>query len=88
MRVTLTNGYQAVIAEAGTRLEVFAPDGKMLFAVTPPEHSGFYQFARHAVHGECLIVSFEPKHKINGWMDWYYRIDVEERRIERLNPWR
>ena len=88
LRVTLADGRFAEIDTEGQSLNVFEPDGSKLFMVAPPEHAGFYQFARHAVHGECPIVSFEPGHAINGWTDWYYRVDVSGQFVERLNPWR
>ena len=88
LRVTLADGRLADINAEGRSLSVFESDGKELFTLAPPEHAAFYQFVSHAEYGECPIVSFEPGHTVDGWMVWYYRVDVDAQRIERLNPWR
>ena len=88
MRVTLKCGYKAEISRDGRVLILYGPDDSEIGAIEPPEHGDFYHFAYHAVEGECPIVSFAPEHKINGWPDWYYKIDVHQKTIERLNPWR
>ena len=88
MRAILAGGHIAEIENEGQSLVIIEVDGSTLFTLAPPGNAAFYQFARHAVHGECPVVSFEPGHAINGWMDWYYRVDVSGQSIERLNPWR
>lgn len=87
----LGEGVLAKIVENGSLLEVREASGKLLFTLTPPPHSAFYIFQPHAIHGVCPIVSFSPGHKPdgdNGWPDWYYRIDVRNRSMTRLNPWK
>lgn len=88
MEAILEGDFRAVIGEEGRVLSVFGSSGSALFTLSPPPHAGFYQFAHHAIHGECPKVSFDPGHGINGWTDWYYLVNVESRSMERLNPWR
>ncbi|QKX17759.1 hypothetical protein [Microbulbifer sp. YPW1] len=89
MESKLDTGEILKIKDEGTLLEVYTSDElDLLFSVQPPEYSGFYTFARHSIEGECPIVSFEPSHKINGWQDWYYKVNLKTKSIERLNPWR
>lgn len=80
--------HRAVIEKNGAILSVFRPDGSAAFELTTPEGGAFYLFAEHVVHGQCPIVSFDQANKINGWMDWYYLVDVANGSMERLNPWR
>lgn len=88
MEATLEGGYLATIVNGGVLLRVLDQTGAEICSIYPPEHSLFYQFSKHAMHGECLIVSFEPTNKFNGWQDWYLKIDVQAKSITRLNPWR
>ncbi|MGK4006527.1 hypothetical protein WMF31_28160 [Sorangium sp. So ce1036] len=88
MEAKLEGGHIGRIVGDGSRLEIVDSGGAILFTLSAPAHAVFYLFAVHAVHGECPVVSFDPDHAINGWMDWYYRVDIESRSMERLNPWR
>lgn len=88
MRTTLATGQVAEIEDDGNVLRVSETNGDELFTVHPPEHSKFYQFIEHVVEGECPVVSFEPGHEVNGWMDWYYKVNITTHQIEKLNPWR
>jgi hypothetical protein len=88
MEATLSSGLHAAIGQAGASLAI-SDEKDVTIAVLPaPAHAGFYQFAQHAVHGVCPIVSFEPAHAVNGWSDWYYLVSQDGKSIERLNPWR
>lgn len=84
----LESGHIIRILGDGSRLEIVDSEGTVLFTLSAPAHAVFYLFAVHATHGACPVVSFEPNHAIDGWMDWYYRVDIERRSLERLNPWR
>lgn len=88
MESIIEGGYKVVIVNNGALLKVFDQVGTEICALRPPEYSSFYQFAKHAIHGECPIISFEPAHSVNGWQDWYFKIDVQSKSISRLNPWR
>lgn len=88
MEAKVSGDYRAVIDNDGSRLTVFSPDGKEAFALSPPEHGTFYLFAEHIEHGPCPVVSFHPDFQINGWQDWYFKLDVRFKTISRLNPWR
>ena len=88
MRATLKSGHIAEISEDRQRLSVFYPEGGLAFEVGAPENGNFYLFASHISSGECPVVSFDPQFAINGWPDWYFRVDVSNHSIERLNPWR
>jgi hypothetical protein len=88
MEATLGTGLHAVIGPGGTSLAVLDGSGATIATLPPPEHAGFYQFAKHAIHGVCPIVSFELGHAVNGWPDWYYLVSPDGKSIEQLNPWR
>lgn len=89
MNTKLKTGEILRIEKEGELLEVYAADGmQLLFSVQAPENASFYTFAEHAIEGECPVVSFEPSHKVNGWCDWYYKVNLKSKNIERLNPWR
>jgi hypothetical protein len=77
------------IIDDGKTLQIFDSAGKkLLFELYAPENAGFYSYAKHSIHGECPIVSFNPGNEVNGWMDWYYRVDPNSQTMEQLNPWR
>ena len=88
MEAKIALDHRAVIEKDGAILSVFRPDGSAAFELAAPENGVFCSFAGHAVHGNCPIVSFGLANKINGWMDWYYLVDVANGTMERLNPWR
>lgn len=88
MEARIALDHRAAIDQEGVILSVFRPDGSAAFMLAAPEGGTFYAFAEHAVHGMCPIVSFGRASKINGWMDWYYLVDVANGSMERLNPWR
>ena len=88
MEAMIDGGYKAVIVNGGALLKVLDQAGAEVCVIRPPRYGLFYQFAEHAIHGECPIVSFESAHKINGWQDWYFKINVEAKCISQLNPWR
>ncbi len=83
----LAKGIEAFITDDGSELVVHG-GGSELFRLQAPEHAGFYTFERHVVHGMCPIVSFDLGHQINGWMDWYYQVDINRQSMTRLNPWK
>lgn len=88
MKATLKSGHVAEIAEDRQRLSVYYLEGGLAFEVSAPEHGDFYLFADHITAGQCPVVSFDPQYSINGWPDWFYRVNVSSQSIERLNPWR
>lgn len=88
MESMIEGGYKAFIINDGALLKVFDQKGVEICALYPPEYSLFYLLSEHAIHGVCPIVSFEHAHAINGWQDWYFKIDVPSKSIVRLNPWR
>ena len=83
----LRGGCEAEIQGQGEEL-VISRHNKELFRLKAPSHAGFYTFAEHYAHGVCPIVSFDPEHAINDWMDWYYRVDIDGQSMERLSPWK
>jgi hypothetical protein len=88
MQAILKSGHMAEITQEGGLLSIYGTDGNLFFSIAPPDRAGFYQFVQHAIEGQCPIVSFSPGHEINGWSDWYYKVNVEVQVIERVNPWR
>jgi hypothetical protein len=85
---TLQNGCTAQITEDRRMLHVYKEGGELLFSLPPPEHGIFYTLQPHAKYGPCPIVRFDLDHSINGWGDWFYRIDFKKKYLERLNPWK
>lgn len=83
----LAKGIEVFITDDGSELVVHS-GGAELFRLQAPDHASFSAFERHVSHGMCPIVSFDPGHQINGWMDWYYHVDIDRQSMTRLNPWK
>ena len=89
MESKLDTGEVMKIIDEGSTLQIYDKSNKtLLFEIKAPDNSVFYTFSSHTTYGECPIISYLPEHSINGWQDWFYRIDINEKTMEQINPWK
>lgn len=67
-----------------TLLTVLNREGGLVSAFPPPEGASFYYLTSNAAKEVLVVCSFHEKRE--GWYDWHYALDVENKRLMKMTP--
>lgn len=65
-------------------LTVLNREGDLVLTSPPPEGASFYYLTPNAAKEALVVCSFHEKRE--GWYDWHYALDVENKRLMKMTP--
>lgn len=65
-------------------LTVLNREGDLVSAFPAPEGASFYYLTSNAAKEVLVVCSFHEKRE--GWYDWHYALDVENKRLMKMTP--
>lgn len=66
------------------RLLVIAPDGGVKHELAAPPGFDLSHIVEHPEHGLCVVCNGDQE--INGWYDWYFKVDSRRGMLVRVSP--
>ncbi|WP_313128368.1 hypothetical protein [Pseudescherichia vulneris] len=67
-----------------TLLTILNREGDLVSAFPAPEGASFYYLTSSAAKEVLVVCSFHEKRE--GWYDWHYALDVENKRLMKMTP--
>jgi hypothetical protein len=63
---------------------ILSPDGKIKHDLEPPLNYVLSHLVEHPEHGLCVVCN--GNQSVNGWYDWYFKVDSRRGILSKVTP--